>query len=175
MTLSQPQRTFLIQEQVIAPAIVNFVLNALIAWLIFRPVGTVPIWGNPGLVADVSSTLFILPLLTCLITTPLVKRAVGSPKLPAVTFGPNEHPWLRWLPQRALARAVVLGATTAVLVSPLALAAILPLGIEALPVVPFALGKGLLCALVATVVTPLAALYALAQASHLPGGAAAAP
>jgi hypothetical protein len=167
MTLSPPQRLFFVQEQVIGPAIINFVLNGLIAWLVFRAQAQVPLWGDQSIVADVTSTLFILPLLTCLITTPLVQRAVATGKLAPVSWKLDEHVLLRRLPKGVFARAALLGGITALALSPVVIATLLLLNVHTLPVVTFAVSKGLFCSVVAVAVTPLAALYALAQASTL--------
>lgn len=166
MTLSKAQRLFLVTEQVVGPAIINFVLNALIVWLVFRPSESVPVWGDPGVAFDVSSTMFILPLITCLITTPLVRHAVRSGKVPPLSWGPSDHSVLRRLPSSVFLRALVLGLITTVLTAPLVLLILAASGLETVPLVSFAVVKGLFCAAVAMLVTPLAALYALAQSSR---------
>jgi hypothetical protein len=167
MTLSPPQRSFFMQEQIIGPAVINFVLNGLIAWLVFRTRALVPLWGDTSIAADVTSTLFILPLVTCLITTPLVHRAVAKGKVAPVSWALRDHPVLRRLPSGLFARAALLGLVTAVVLAPVVLGLLIATNVEALPVVTFAFTKGVFCAAVAVVVTPLAALYALAQASSL--------
>jgi hypothetical protein len=165
MTLSKAQRLFLVTEQVIGPAIINFILNALIVWLVFRPSESVPVWGDPGVAFDVSSTMFILPLITCLITTPLVRRAVRSGKVPPLSWGPSDHALLRRLPGGLFLRSATLGLITTVITAPAILAILAASGLETVPLVEFAVAKGLFCAAIAMLVTPLAALYALAQVS----------
>jgi hypothetical protein len=166
MTLSKAQRLFLVNEQIIGPAIINFVLNALIVWLVFRPSSSVPVWGDPGVAFDVSSTLFVLPLLTCLITTPLVRRAVQNGKVAPLAWGPADHSLLRRLPSGLFARAVVLGVATTLLTAPVVIVLLGFIGVQDVPLLTFAIAKGAFCAVVAMLVTPLAALYALAQVSR---------
>lgn len=77
-SISDAHRSYLIREQVITPALINCALNGIIAWLIFHARPTIPIWGEGGLVMDTVVTLFLLPAITCLIVTPLVRRGPRS-------------------------------------------------------------------------------------------------
>ena len=61
---------FLLLEQGIGSAVVNFLLNGAIAWLVFRGVAQVPLWGQQSIAGDTIGTCFFLPFLTTLIVTP---------------------------------------------------------------------------------------------------------
>jgi hypothetical protein len=63
--LTPAQRTFLVNEQTVAPAVFNLILNAGLGWLVFRHLERVPLWGDPSLAGDIIGTMLILPFLTC--------------------------------------------------------------------------------------------------------------
>ncbi len=65
--MSRAQRRYLLFEQGVGAAVFNFLLNAAIAWLIFRGADVVPLWGQQSIAGDTIGTSVILPFLTCLI------------------------------------------------------------------------------------------------------------
>ena len=161
MRLSEKHRAWLIREQVIAPAAINFALNAGIAWLIFRGRGLVPLWGEGGIAQDAIATLFLLPFLTCLIVTPLVRRALRAGKLPPLDAA-VALPAAERLPRPLLGRAAVLGLGGVAGGAPLVLGAVALAG-GALAVSTLVLAKGVYTAALAALVGPLIALRALAD------------
>jgi hypothetical protein len=165
MDLSEKHRSWLIREQVIAPAAINFALNAGIAWLIFRGRGVVPLWGEGGIAFDAIATLFLLPFLTCLIVTPLVRRAVGAGKLPPLDAAIGLPQAIERLPSALLARSAVLGLGVVVAGAPLVLGAVAAAGGE-LAVPTLVLSKGVYTALLAALVGPMIALRTLAEPSE---------
>ena len=167
MQLTEKHRAWLIREQVIAPAAINFALNAGIAWLIFRGRGVVPLWGAGGIAQDAVATLFLLPFLTCLIVTPLVRRALGSGKLPPLDAAIDLPRLVERLPRALLARAAALGLAGVAGGAPLVLGAIAMAG-GALAVPTLVLAKGVYTGALAALVGPLIALRTLAEARARP-------
>jgi len=162
MDLSEKHRSWLIREQVIAPAVINFVLNAGIAWLIFRGRGVVPLWGEGGIAQDAIATLFLLPSLTCLIVTPLVRRAVGAGKVPPLDGAIGLPQVVERLPRALLGRAAALGLGGVVAGAPLVLGAVAVAG-GALAVPTLVLAKGVYTGALAALVGPMIALRTLAE------------
>jgi hypothetical protein len=162
MDLSEKHRSWLLREQVIAPAAINFVLNAGIAWLVFRARGVVPLWGEGGIAIDAIATLFLLPFLTCLIVTPLVRRAVGAGKLPPLDAAIGLPQAIERLPRALLSRAAVLGMVGVLAGAPLVLGAVAVAG-GALSVPTLVLSKGVYTAALAALVGPIIALRTLAE------------
>jgi hypothetical protein len=78
MALSREHRRLLVVEQGVGATLVNFLLNAGIAWALFRSVDRVPLWGQSSIAGDTFATAFLLPLLTCLIVTRAVRRQVAG-------------------------------------------------------------------------------------------------
>jgi len=162
MDLSEKHRSWLIREQVIAPAAINFALNAGIAWLIFRGRGLVPLWGEGGIAQDAIATLFLLPFLTCLIVTPLVRRAVGAGKVPPLDGAIGLPKVVERLPRALLGRAAALGLGGVVGGAPLVLGAVALAG-GALAVPTLVLAKGVYTGALAALVGPMIALRTLAE------------
>jgi hypothetical protein len=159
--LNAAQRTFITNEQTIVPAVFNLAFNAGLGWMLFRHHQLVPLWGDPSIAGDILGTLFFLPFFTCLIVTPLVKRAARTGKVEWLAMAPREHPLLRLLPRSLWARAAVVGLACVVLFGPPSIGLLSLLGVEGWSVATAVTFKGIYAALLAAVVTPYIALYAL--------------
>lgn len=78
-------KRFLLLEQMLIPAVFNFVINAAAAWWLTRQQDFIPFWGSSSIAVDTLATALLLPLLTALITTPLLlsrARQGGFDKFP---------------------------------------------------------------------------------------------
>lgn len=161
--LSDAQRTFITKDQTIAPAVFNFVLNAGLGWAVFRHLQEVPLWGDPSISGDIVGTLFFLPFFTCLIVTPLVKRAARAGKVEGLTIAPAEHPLLRLFPRSIWARALVVGLASVVLLGGPLIGLLSVLGVQGWSVGTAITIKGIYAGAIAALVTPYLALYALTR------------
>ncbi len=169
MAFSERHRRFLLVEQGVVPAVFNLVLNGAIAWLLFRKVAHVPLWGESSVGVDLLATAFLLPFLTCLIVSALVARHVRDGKVPPLPAGQLPH--TRWFERSSGARALLLGAAGVVfgalpIVWALSLAQAQPL-----PSLSFVTFKAVWAALLALAITPVVGWWALARASAAPGAA----
>ena len=171
--MSPTHRRYLLLEQGIGSAVFNFAINAVIAWLMFRTADEVPLWGRQSIAADTIGTSLILPLMTCLIVTPVVRRHVRAGKVAWLGWTRESHAPLGWLPRGTFARALVIGLVCMAALSPLTLLVVTWLHVESLSLSRFVLFKATFAALEALVVTPLVALWAIAEATE--AGKAAAP
>jgi hypothetical protein len=169
--LTPAQRTFIVNEQTIAPAVFNLLLNAGLGWLVFRKLEGVPLWGDPSLAGDILGTMLILPFLTGLIVTPLVKRAARTGKVAWLSFAPSEHPILRLFPRSVWLRSLLVGFASMLLVGVPLVGLLSLLGVESWSVGTTVIAKGLYAALIAGLVTPYIALYALASGEEPAAGA----
>ncbi|MET0342998.1 MAG: hypothetical protein ABW252_18470 [Polyangiales bacterium] len=175
MKLSPRQRSFILNEQILIPFVINFAFNAADVWLVFRHFAPIPMWTLPGVALDLISAIPGLPFLLCLITTPLVKRAVRKGKVDALPQGPEAYALLRRLPASNLWRSTWLGVAAQLAISPVLLGSFLLLGLDQLSLEAYIWLKGTLCGLLAAIVSPVATLYALAQVSGEPAPPRAAP
>jgi hypothetical protein len=156
-----------IRYLLIYQGIVPFFINALITFGLSLPAlrsgspEQMPVWkGTPSAFSDVIGTLFLLPFITCLIATPLVRRDVRRSVTAAV---PKEFLplWLRCMTVKHPLRALLFGiASLAVMTGP-ALLVLQLSGQDNVDVQEFVLCKILFAAIYGFLVTPLIALSAL--------------
>lgn len=148
--------------------VLNFFLNGAAAWALFPPVDTLPIWARANCVAfDTIGTSFFLPLTTCLILTPLVRRALRKGAISGVSRDALPRA-VRWLPNNFVARGAVVGLICALFLGPLAAALLSAAGIDALSKMGVTAWKAVYTALLGLLVTPWLGARVLAD---VPGSA----
>lgn len=171
--MSLSLRHYLLMEHVVGAAIVNILLNALIAWLSFRQVDVVPLWGEQSIAGDMVGTAIILPVLTCLIVSRIVAWHLRQGRISPAGWTGNGD-WLRKLPVGAFRRGLALGAVTAAIFVPLLIGALLVIGAASLKLQAFVIFKALYAGAMAAMVQPVVALWALVvgpAASRVPATA----
>jgi cytochrome P450 len=175
MVLTDEQRLLLRRSFIITPVAINFILNGVIAWMVYGGQPSVRLWAPEGMVVDIVVTSFLLPFLTCLIVVPLVWQVMEQGEQSTVPWRRFEFLWLAWLPRSKWARAVAIGVATALGGSVLFLGVVYLLALQSLHTTLAILLKATYCAGLAAIVTPLLALAAVADASayltHTPGKA----
>lgn len=162
MFLSEAQRKYLVHDQIIGSAIFNLLLNAGLAWLGFRHHAAVPMHGDPSILNDAIGTAVILPLLTCLVVTPLVRKRLRSGKLEPLFELPERYDLLLWLPRWSFVRGLVLALLCLAWIAPLYLGLFFRFGVSSLSVASFVAIKGLYAAVMAGAVAPVIALHTMA-------------
>ena len=167
--MTPAQRRYLLVEQGLGSVVVNFALNAAIAWLMFRGVDEVPLWGQASIGGDTIGTSFFLPLITCLVVTRVARGAVRTGHVAALDWTRATHPVLRVLPRATLLRGLALGAACAAVVGPLATAVFAAAGLAPLRLWPFVVLKAGYAAALGLVVTPVLALWAITEAGATTG------
>lgn len=157
--LSPAQRRFLLLDNGVGPLVVNFLINGIIAWLLFRNATRVPMWGQSSIAGDTIATSFLLPAITCLIVTPLARGRVRSGQLPAAVDGA----W-RWIPRNMGWRALLIGMVCLLALTPLTLLVFGAFGIGELTPWHFVYYKATFAAIEGAMVTPFLALWAISDA-----------
>jgi hypothetical protein len=161
LELDATHRRYLMIDQGVGAIIATILINALIAWLLFRSLPVVPLWGQQSIAGDTIATTFFLPLFTCLIVTPLTHLAVRRGQLSRPSFRRASYPWLRWLPAGTFLRGLVLGLVVMIVVGPVSVWALAQLGVFELRFWPFVVFKALYAGALAAPVAPLIAVAAL--------------
>jgi hypothetical protein len=164
-SISEAHRSYLIREQVMTPVLMNVALNGIIAWLIFRARPIIPVWGEGGLVLDTIATLFLLPFLTCLIVTPLVRRGVARGKVPPLAWRAADHAALGYLPLSVWGRGAAIGGLAVLAGFPLILGGLSLAGIGSLAPLNVVALKGAYTGVLAGLIGPVIALCAISDAS----------
>jgi hypothetical protein len=72
---------FLIIEQGIVPGLFNFFINGGIAWWLNQHLDFMPLWGKTSIAVDTLATALLLPLITCVIVTPIIASKVNKGSL----------------------------------------------------------------------------------------------
>lgn len=165
MDLSQAQRKYLVRDQMIGGAILNGPINALFAWLTFRGHGGAPMQGDPSILNDVIGTSVLLPLIICLIGTPLIRKFVHAGKIQAWVTPSAERTMLLWLPSNPVLRGLILSLAALATLAPMLLGVLLAFGVQHMSVGGYATLKLFYCALLAALVSPLVAAYVMATAT----------
>jgi hypothetical protein len=158
--VSPEQRRYLLLEQGIGAGVFNVALNAGIAWAMFRGLETVPLWGQQSIAGDTIGTAFMLPFLTTLIASRVVRGHVRRGRVAAMSWADGAA---RFVPRRLSRRGALLGIVCLVAVALPAAAALGALGVERMSFGTFITFKALFAGVLATAVTPLVARAALAD------------
>ena len=153
MELSPTQRAYVFVACLVIPSVANFVINGLLAWLMFSE-DPLPVWSaGPSAGSDLIGTCFFLPLITCLIVTPLTRRRVHAglvERLPA-----EARPgWARTLPSATFARALVFGVVTLLVVGSAVGATLWLLGWTEVGLTSFVFWKAVFSVVLGWLVTP---------------------
>jgi len=171
-TLLPDQRRWLVLNGLVATAVINFVLNGLLARVSAGSHATVALWalptlGHPSAAIDTLGTFFFLPFGMCLGVTRAVRIARDKGQLrplPPRDLGP----WVRRLPVERVKRGAVLGAVCFAILSPLAVAIFLIGDPSHLSRMSFVVYKAILALLLGAVLTPAITLTAMAEPSPRP-------
>ena len=161
--MSSPQRRYLLIEHGVGSAVFNFLLNGAIAWLLFRHLADVPLWGQQSIAGDTIGTTILLPLLTCLIVSRIARGHLRAGRVTPLDWSRRSHPLLRALPASTFLRGLALAVMTTAMVAPVTLWALGALGVMQLGFWSFVFFKASFAAVLAAVVTPLVALWAIAE------------
>ena len=118
--LDPPTRRWILINAVIAGALINLVLNALIAWGRASEVDEIPLWEESGLstIGDTLGTLVVLPLITTLLIAAGVRREIAHGKLSALERYGGLAEAARRLPDNMLLRGLVFGLACLVILGP---------------------------------------------------------
>lgn len=162
-----PHQRWIVTRALLATAAINALVNAAIAWLSVRGQETVPLWGVP--IAETSTfwnvvgTLFLLPLVTCLLTTAAVHRDVRLGSLDSLSRLLPAHRWLAALPPTSLRRGTVLGGVAVAVLGPPLILALLLSSFPELTKGQFIICQTTFAVCLGALVTPAIALYAMAD------------
>lgn len=148
------------------PFVANAVINALAGLLTFRNKPHVPVWGSQETVfADLLGTSFFLPLITSLVASAIVSRAVATQRLQPIKTS-ELPPCLQWFRRNVWVRSVLFGAAGL-------LFAVLPVGLlcvasgqDHLSVAVYVGLKVVYAVVLGMIVTPL--IVAVAQSMAAP-------
>lgn len=147
-----PLKKFMTIE-LIAAAIVNGGIGALIGWLVTRKIDVVPFEGEGGIVIDVFATAILTGFLLTLIVTRLFRGRIAKGGVPSIEPDALSSV-MKKLPQSVLLRALIMAVVGGVLLAPLTLLVFKVLGVTELPQGIFVLTKGIYGGIIGAIFTP---------------------
>ena len=165
MKLPAEHRAYLLRTQFVGPALINVVVCTSFAWFFYGDYSFIPFWHPQGIAVDALIALFLIPSLTCLIGTPLIKLVIVHGTLSPLTWRRADHRWLGRLPESLPRRSLAFGLLGVIIGGPILLGAMAATGYPGLWLSYFLVFKGAYSALVAMIVAPIVAVCALADAS----------
>jgi hypothetical protein len=163
--LPVPNRRWLVVNAVLVTAVINVVVNYLIANGAVAGRDSVPMWGaplvEPSVFWDLVGTLFLLPLLTSALTTAAIRRDIRRGTLEQIAPLPDVHPRLagpgRWR------RGAAFGVLAVVALAPGLLILLAALGFPELSRSQFVAWHTGFAVVLGVLVTPPLALLAMAE------------
>lgn len=166
MMLPAANRRWIVANALGATAVVNVLTNAAPALLTLGGRPSVPLWaapvaGGPSTITDTLGTLFLLPLITCLIVTRVIRRGLRRGELVSLRHARVLHPLLATIPSNRLVRALLFGGVSFAILSPPAAGILLAAAPDPLPASAFVAYKAILGVALGAFVTPLIALCAM--------------
>jgi hypothetical protein len=164
-SLPAPHRRWIAQNALLVTALINFLVNGVIAWLSIRGQADVPLWAPPlaetSTVTDTLGTLFVLPFITGLLCTVAVRRERENGELVPLRRTPPHDRRLALLPPPGLRRSVAFGAAAFVLLAPPVTMGLVAIDFGTLAPGSFIAYKVSFAVCLGLVVTPLIALCAM--------------
>jgi len=165
--LPSSHRRWIVVNALVATAAINVVVNATIAWLSVRGQEAVPMWGVPlaetSILWNVVGTLFLLPLITCVLTTTVVGRDVRRGSLASLSRLRSTQRWLAGLPATRMRRGVAFGVLALIALAPPLVLALVAAGLSELTRGEFVVCQTVFAVAIGAIVTPIIALYAMAN------------
>ena len=134
-------------------ALINIILNPVVAWLGNRQMGFMPLWGGNSIVFDTAVTSIVLSLLVTLFTTSGVRQALLAGRIKTTDGFPRTGYLLSRLPKQAWSLGLLLGLGIACVLAPLIFGLLNTLGFSGLPFAGFAFLKAMYTGTLGFVVT----------------------
>jgi hypothetical protein len=150
--------------QAIVGAVINFVLNGAIGWVLFVNKPPQPLWARgPSIASDTLGTSFFLPFITCLILTSVVRRDVAKGRVPALDVG--QSPLAERAPKNRVSRGALIGVICLLTLGPVVVLGLGAAGFERMTAWQFIVFKASYSLVLAAIVSPVIALVALRGAA----------
>ncbi|GAB6042614.1 hypothetical protein [Endothiovibrio diazotrophicus] len=167
MKLSPVQRRYLVFNQLIPAAVINFLINAVFGWLFFHTSPTVPLLQPLGLnllpnsiALDLIPTTFFLILFTALVVSHQIRGHLRRGELEPLDA---RLPLATLYRPHSLRASLNAAALVTSLLVPLTVALLYGIGTRELPLWEFVAFKSLYATALAALFTPLVVLLALAE------------
>jgi hypothetical protein len=166
-------RRWIYLNALLATAVINLAVNAAIAWVSVIGERRVPLWSvplvdKPSTITDTIGTLFMLPLITCLLCTTAVWHDIATGRLPPLNATPGVQALVARLPRSRLRRGFRLGALLTIALTPVTILVLVMVDFANLTAAQFVLYKAAFSIALGMIVTPVIAMLAIASSPAQP-------
>ena len=143
--------------------LLNAGVCAFYAWLPFRHLDVVPLWGLASISVDLIPTTLMAVTMVTFAVTGLTRIRMRLGIVPTVRWPRDEHPVLAKLPYGVLKRSVLIGGTVTAVAVPVAIACLYFLGVSEMPFATFFQVKVIYGAAIGLLYTPLVLFVAFSD------------
>jgi hypothetical protein len=162
-------RRWILLKAVFATALINAIVNAAIAWFSIQGQAQVATWGLPlvetSLFWSAIGTLFLLPLITCVLTTTAIRHDIATGSVEPVGWLRVAYPRATALPVGRSIRGAVLGVLAVAALGPLVALDLVAGGASEFSSTQFIAFQTALAVVVGALVTPIVAFCAMADSA----------
>ena len=155
---------FWLVDQFLVPIVLNFAISWSLAWAFYRGTAVIPLWGVESASSDMLATSLVLPFVTCIINSAVLKRHARLGRVPHVGVDMTAWPW-RLAPKGVVRRGIVLALFCLVFVALPTLAILGVLGLKHFGFRACLALNGSFAALLTAVTAPIVAVLAIARPS----------
>ncbi len=157
-------KKFLVIQALIGIAI-NLSINAGIGVFLVRGVDSISLWGNPGIALDTLAVAFLLPWLTVLFVAffahlEMKKGTVKKYREELQSIGSS---YLKHMPRGVFSQSMVIGAGTALVITPIMIGIMYAMGISEMGDRSFVVYKSAFATILTIPVNPLAWLSSMVK------------
>ncbi len=163
MKLSKSHWKFIIIKQGAVAILINFFMNGLMAWVVFKPAEIVSLWGEKGFAFDIAITTFFFTFFTSLFVSKASYKAVWKGHLSSIEWQGATKLFQRFSPRPFLG-SLGLAIIMTLFVFPTVVGGLTLLDAQVLSLQAFISFKAFYAETLAAIATPLVVLIALAEA-----------
>lgn len=164
--LSKQHKRYIINNYIIASALINTIINAIVAYSLFADQAQVMMWGEPSLAVDIIVTTVLLTFITTILVHWGASLALTYGRLEPVIATGVGLAILQRLPQSSTARAVCFSIVATVLIAPLVIYTMQLMGLTYFSATAAMLFKVAFALALGALLTPMICLAALSR-NHL--------
>jgi hypothetical protein len=161
--LSKSHKLYLLIEQLAVPAILNLLINGFIGWLTFRHSEAINIWTSASIGNDLLLTGALLPFIMSMINARLVAGKVHKGKI--APFPKDDINSDGWHNRSILLRSLLLSAFGLLFFTVPTIFIVMQIWAEPISLWDFVIFKGIWAAILAAIVSPVIAIWAITDAS----------
>lgn len=158
-------KRYILLKQLLLPAFINLTLNGLICWLVLKNTSVITFWGKSSIGIDLLITAFLIPFITSLINSYVIAEQVVNGKLEPMNMRSNQV--TGWLLRPTYLKSTFLGLICIAFAGLPTIIVLQMIWNDPISLWNYVLFKSLWAAVLAAIVSPLIAIWAIQKGSYL--------